>query len=130
MRTPGSVGAPGEQSPGATRPAKPPDDSDLGRIVTGFRDSCAHIKLHRHKLVGHSDLNTRLGLSTIPRNTSEELDAIIGQAECILRHVALKYGDTDIAFGTPPSVGAEALLYWLRKAHDHRMDIPNASQSS
>jgi hypothetical protein len=25
MRTPGSVGAPGEQSPGATRPAKPLD---------------------------------------------------------------------------------------------------------
>jgi hypothetical protein len=52
-------------------------------------------------------------------------------AEAILRHIANRYGKTDIGFakGMFMAISSDALIYWLRRAWDHRLDIQTAGSS-
>jgi hypothetical protein len=91
-------------------------DEELKGLITQFRDACGPIRVHRNKLIGHSDLNTRLKpaenlLPTVGRSDVERIVEIAAKA---LAHVAKRYAASEIWFKPPTIMGADALICCLR----------------
>ncbi|MFO0892067.1 MAG: hypothetical protein U0790_23385 [Isosphaeraceae bacterium] len=99
-------------------------DAKLKKLIDDFVASCEPVRLHRNKLVGHSDKVTRLSPQQvmIPQIKRSDMEAIMAGASAIINHVAKVYGNTGFAFGTPGAAGADALFYWLKKGFDNRMN--------
>jgi hypothetical protein len=101
-------------------------DDVLKVLLKKFRDSCALLRLHRNKFIGHSDLNARMKPEDFPilKLGKADVDSAIETAEAILKHVAIRYGGTEIGIGRGmfKTTTSESLLYWLRKGWDHRLD--------
>lgn len=104
-------------------------DDTLKGLLERFRDACNLLRTHRNKFVEHSDLNARLKPDDFPilQLGKHDIDSAINAAEAILRHIAIRYGGTDIGFGKGmfTAISSDALLYWLRRAWDHRLNIPS-----
>jgi hypothetical protein len=92
-------------------------DQKLQELVREFRDSCASIRLHRNKLIGHSDKDTRLkpDENLLPPVGRSDVEAIIERATAVLKYVVEKRTGGDIAFTPFAVMGADALVFWLKK---------------
>jgi hypothetical protein len=95
-------------------------DEELKGLIKLFRKACEHIRLHRNKLIGHSDLSTRLkpDENLLPPVGRSDVEEIVERAVETLRHVAMKYAGPDLSFSTPTIMGADALIWWLRRGWD------------
>jgi hypothetical protein len=91
-------------------------DTLLENLVKDFRDACKDVRTHRNKLVGHSDLNTRLepDKNLLPPVGKPAIDAIVGKAAMILNHVTSTQGLAPLYFDVSAIGGASDLLYWLK----------------
>lgn len=92
-------------------------DTELTALIDGFAADCASVRLHRNKLVGHSDKSVRLGSepAMIPEIAKSDIDTILRSAAAILNHVAARYAGTQFGFAHPGAAGADVLIRWLKK---------------
>jgi hypothetical protein len=92
-------------------------DSKLQALVKKFRDSCDSIRRHRHKLIGHSDLQTRLkpDENILPPVGRSDVEAIIERAMEVLKHIVKEHTTTELHFTPFALMGADALIFWLKK---------------
>ncbi len=99
-------------------------DTDLKKLVDNFVTNCKPVTTHRNKLIGHNDKVARLTpqQAMIPQVKKSDMDAIIKSAGEIINHVAKRNGNTEFGFGFPGDAGADALIYWLKKGWDNRMN--------
>jgi hypothetical protein len=97
-------------------------DAALKTLIDDFVAACGLVKLHRNKLVGHSDKVARLAPEQvmIPQIKKSDIDTIIEKAKAIINHVAWHYGKTEFGFGFPGDGGAAALVHWLKLGLDSR----------
>jgi hypothetical protein len=102
-----------------------PRDVDLKRLVDAFVAACEPVRIHRDKLVAHSDKVARLTpqQAMIPQIMRKDIDAIMTSAGEIINHVGKRYGDRGFGFGIPGDGGADGLIYWLKKGWDNRMNF-------
>jgi hypothetical protein len=100
-------------------------DAELKVLIEDFVSSCDPVKLHRNKLVGHSDKIARIKpeQAMIPQIKKSDIETIIKKAEAIINHVAWQYGKTEFGFGFPGDSGATNLIYWLKKGLDSRKKL-------
>ena len=108
-------------------------DDTLKGLAEKFQAACASLRTHRNKFVGHSDLNAHLNPDDFPilQLGKDDIDSAINAAEAVLRHIAMRYGGTDIGFGKGmfTTTSSDALLYWLRRAWERQLDFSVAASS-
>jgi hypothetical protein len=100
-------------------------DATLKGLVRKYREEdTALFRTHRHKLIAHNDLNSRLNPAQYPIQSLSKthMDTAIASAAKILNHIAWNYIGTEYGFGQFSSISSDALIYWLQKARDYRED--------
>ncbi len=108
-------------------------DSLLKALFANFQSISAPLRDYQDKLINHSDFKSRLGSHDIQiaQPKTHNIVLAITAAEAVLKHVATRYGGTDIGFGKGmfTMASSDALIYWLKRAWDRRFDIPSSPSS-
>lgn len=77
-------------------------DDDFAKRVPIFLDniyeSACNIRKHRHKRIGHFDLNVSLGNAILPRVTFKEIRILLEQIEAFLNIFSRKFDDTTMLY--------------------------------
>jgi hypothetical protein len=100
-------------------------DGVLKQFVDTFVANCEPVRVHRDKLIAHSDKVTRLTpqQAMIPEINKSYIYTIIKSAGEIINHVGQRYGEIEFGFGFPGDGGADGLIYWLKKGWNNRMNF-------